>query len=77
MTTAAPPDTDDPPMATACPMHLIAAVTIEPIRHADGTVDRRITVVVDCGCEYELSLPLHKQAPRRGDLSHCRGNCKT
>jgi hypothetical protein len=72
MTTAAPPDADDPPMAS-CPMHLIAAVTIEQIRHEDGTVDRKIEIVLDCGCEYDLSLPLYKQAPRRGEPSHCRG----
>jgi hypothetical protein len=77
VTTAAPSATDDPPMATACPMHLIAAVTIERIRREDGTVDRKIEVVLDCSCRYFISLLPGKQAPRRGEPSHCRGNCKT
>jgi hypothetical protein len=73
MTTATLPDTDDPPMATACPMHLIAGVKITPIKRGGVVVDRKIEVVLDCGCKYELSLPLHKQAPRRGEPSRCRG----
>jgi hypothetical protein len=71
--TAAPPDVDDPPMATACPIHLIAGVTIEQIRHEDGTVDRKIEVVLDCSCKYFLSLEPGKRAPRPGEPSHCRG----
>jgi hypothetical protein len=73
MTATTTPDTDDPPMATACPMQLIVGVTIEPIRHEDGTVDRKIAVVLDCGCRYFVSLDLTIPAPRPGDLSHCRG----
>jgi hypothetical protein len=60
-------------MATACPMHLIAAVKITPIKRGGVVVDRRITVVVDCGCVYEVSLPLTTRAPRRGEPSHCHG----
>ncbi len=53
-------------------MTAIASVIIEDIRHQGTIVDRRIQLLLMCGCRTELSLPLNKPAPRVGELARCR-----
>jgi len=45
----------------------IASVTIDEIKHQGTVVDRRIQLLLACGCRSELSLPLNKPAPRVGE----------
>ena len=54
-------------------MTVIASVTIDEIRHQGTIVDRRIQLLLVCGCRTDLSLPLDKPAPRVGEPAHCRG----
>ena len=48
-------------------MTTIASVTIDDIRHQGTIVDRRIQLLLACGCRRYLSLPLNKPAPRVGE----------
>jgi len=59
------------------PLVSIAAVEVTEFKDRDGAlVDRRIQVVLICGCRYDQSLPLDAAVSiRAGEPARCRSTC--
>ena len=64
--------TDNP--VDSRPLVTIAGVDVTEFRDKGVLHDRRIWVVLSCGCKYDNSLPLRATVvPRPGEPDHCRG----
>lgn len=51
----------------------IAAVTVTPFEDKGELVDRRIQVLLSCGCTRDRALPLNARLPRVGEIARCWG----
>jgi len=58
------------------PLVSIAAVEVTEFKDRDGRlVDRRVQVVLLCGCRHDQGLPLHAPTPLVGEPARCWGTC--
>jgi hypothetical protein len=57
----------------ACPWSTLVAVDVDEVHHQGALVDRRIQLVLLCGCRRDLSIPLTVPVPRIGEPARCWG----